>query len=190
MVETWTTGSGDLILFASFEPIVYDVAALRARLATEPYRTALGRAWRVTDFEGVLAHYVARTSLARLIADDEGEYLNTDDRNLLEFAFARSAGRPGLVDLELLALSSARGEDGPEVVGGAVDWDSVEDQRLVISVSAGRKSEEAPGGEHDRQRRSEAYMRYSMHDYGVVATWQSQPRPPTSIFELEVLGEA
>jgi hypothetical protein len=34
-------------------------------------------------------------------------------------------------------------------------------------------------------------MRYVLHDMiGVVATWQSQPRPPSTIFELEVLGEA
>ena len=190
-VETWTTGPGDLILLASFQPIVHDAAALRERVTTEPYRTALRQAWRVTDLEGVLAHHVARPSLARSIADEEGEYVNTDDRNLLEFAFARTAGRPGLVDAELLALSEARGEDRPDVIGGEVDWVSMEDQRLAMSVAVGRKPVPAPGAPRDQQRRVEAYMRYALHDMiGVVATWQTQARPPASIFELEVLGEA
>ena len=190
-VETWTTSPGDLILVASQKPVEHDAAALRARAAEEPYRTALAQAWRVTDLEGILAHHLGRPSLARSIAEEEGEYVNTDDRNLLEFAFARTAGRPGSIDAELLALAQARDEARPEVTGGEVDWIGVEDQRVAMSVAVGRKPAPAPGATPEQQRRAEAFMRYALHDMvGVVATWQTQTRPPASIFEREVLGEA
>lgn len=190
-VEAWTTGPGDLLLTASPSPIAYDVAALSARVAEEPYKRALALAWRVTDLEGVLARYVARDATLREIAQEQGEYLNTDDRNLLEFAFARSAGQAGLVDLALLERARARGEDRPEVKNGAVDWLDVDDQRLALAVAEGRKPTPPRGAPRDQQRRAEALMRHTLRDaVGVAATWQTQPRPARTIFERQVLAEA
>jgi spermidine synthase len=191
VVETWTTGPGDLVLVASARGIVHDAAALRDRLAIEPYRTALARAWRVTSLEGFLAHFVAGNGLARAIRAGEGEYLNTDDRTLLEFAFARSAGRGGLVDGDLLAAARERGEDQPEVRGGPVDWTLVADERMAVGVAEGTKATAPPGASSEQIRRGDAYTRYALRDpIGVIATWQSQPRAPVTLLELEMLGEA
>ena len=190
-VETWTTGPGDLLLTASLSPIAYDVARLRARVAEEPYRKALELSWRVTDLEGVLARYVARDATARAIAEEQGEFLATDDRNLLEFAFARTTGRPGHVDADLLDLARSRGDHRPDVKNGEVDWIDVDDQRMALAVAEGQKPSLHPGAPRDQQRRAEALMRHAMRDaVGVVATWQTQPRPPRSLVEIEVLGEA
>jgi spermidine synthase len=189
-IETWTTGPGDLILVATQRPIVYDAAALRARIAVEPYRTALARAWRVDDLEGFLSRYVAGPAVARSIAVDQGEYLNTDDRSLLEFAFARTAGHQVRIDASLLDEARARGQDRPEV-SGAVDWASVADQRMEIALSEGMKPVPAPDAPHAQQLRAEALMRWILHDaVGVVATWTAQPRPPAHLVELEALGES
>jgi len=191
VVETWTTGPGDLVLVATRRASPRDAAALRERMALEPYRTALARSWRVTDLEGFLAHFVAGAGLSRAIREGEGDFVNTDDRTLLEFAFARSAGRGGLVDVDLLAASRQRGEARPEVVGGPVDWTLVEDERMAMSVVESKKPTPVPGAGPEQARRGDAYARYVMRDpVGVIATWQTQPRAPVTLIELEMLGEA
>jgi spermidine synthase len=77
-VETWTTDSGDLVLAATKLPLPHDAAALRARVAEEPYHSAMSNAWRTESLEGFLAHFIAPDSLARALA--KNEELNTDDR--------------------------------------------------------------------------------------------------------------
>jgi spermidine synthase/MFS family permease len=191
-VETWIASPGDLVL-VGYGPGAgpHDVAALRARIAEEPYRSALAHAWRVTDAEGFLARFVARPSLARAIAEQETLRVNTDDRNLLEFAFARGAGLPGGIDDALLMIARARGEDRPEITGGPVDWMSVEDQRLEMLVGAGRTPVAPPGAPRDLARRAEAYVQFNAHDMvGATAVWATQARKPARILELEVMGEA
>jgi len=170
---------------------VHDVATLRARIADEPYRSALARAWHVTDAEGVIAHFMATPSLARAIADQEARRVNTDDRNLLEFAFARGTGQPGAVDEELLMIARARSEDRPDLTGGPVDWASVEDQRLEMLVAAGRVPVAPVGAGRDLVRRAEAYAQFNAHDMiGATAVWNTQRRQPERLLELEVMGEA
>ena len=51
-VEVWNTESTDLALVASMEPVSYPVAALRRKIAGEPFRSALVQAWCVLDLEG------------------------------------------------------------------------------------------------------------------------------------------
>jgi spermidine synthase len=62
-VETFTTQANDLLLVATREPLPMDAARLRARLALEPFRSALRNAWRVDSLEGFLSHYVGHDAL-------------------------------------------------------------------------------------------------------------------------------
>ncbi|HMB78933.1 MAG TPA: fused MFS/spermidine synthase, partial [Vicinamibacterales bacterium] len=55
-IETWQTTEGDLVLLASARPRGYSAGALRARIAQEPFKTALAKVWRAGDIDGVLAH--------------------------------------------------------------------------------------------------------------------------------------
>jgi len=57
-VEVWQTSHNDMLLVASQRPIPWAPALLRQRIHQEPFRSALARAWRAVDVEGVLAHYV------------------------------------------------------------------------------------------------------------------------------------
>jgi spermidine synthase len=99
-VETWHTKQSDLILAATAGPIAYDGGRLRERLRQEPYLSALRDAWRVSDLEGFLSHYVARSSLTRTLISSGHTPLNTDDANVVEFAFARSLGHDTIFDVE------------------------------------------------------------------------------------------
>lgn len=140
VVETWQARSDDMVLVASRKPIVHDVAALRARIASEPYQRALVATWRVRDVEGFLGHYVARPEAARAVYESQPDVLNTDDQPRVEFGFARSVGRDDRFEVQQLVTAAAgKGWSFPEVVGGNVDWARAEYERASIETQAGGK---------------------------------------------------
>src|SRR5678816_2148506 len=100
-VSTWETEAGDALLVATKDPMEIDVGKLRARLAEQPFLQAMRSTWAVDDAEGFLAHHVANETFTRQVAA-LGAELATDDRNPLEYAFARGVGRSALrADVEL-----------------------------------------------------------------------------------------
>jgi spermidine synthase len=191
VVETWHTHPVDLLLVASMQQIIYDAPALRARIQEEPYKTALAATWRAIDLEGFLARYVAGSSLAHAIARSEGDFLNTDDRTPVEFAFARSVGRRTLFNSEELHdAAHARGEDRPEV-DGAVDWERVVDERIALFTAAGTAPGDKPFFTAAQHKRAEAQSDYARGDFGAALTaWRAQPREPVGPVELGVVSAA
>jgi spermidine synthase len=190
-VETWRTDQRNVLLLATRRPITYPVDALRQRIAAEPYRQALLRAWHASDLEGFLAHFVARTSLVDAVAAQEGpEAVNTDDWNRVEFGFAAAVGRHGLFSMdELINVARLRGEDRPAVSDGDVDWTRVEDERLAIESGIGAE------GRLDlteaQRLRGSALTDYLNGDATeALATWRRQDREPVSLRELELMAEA
>ncbi|MCW5807138.1 MAG: fused MFS/spermidine synthase, partial [Deltaproteobacteria bacterium] len=89
-IHTWTTGGGDVVLLASATPIPLSLPELRARIATPAFAGALRRQWHADDLEGVFAHFVGDERLAAGLAARAP--INTDDRPLVEYGFARTAG--------------------------------------------------------------------------------------------------
>ena len=175
-VDTWTTTSGDIVLVASREPIVYDANRLRQRLAMEPYRSAAHYAWRVESAEGVLAHFIGSEKLARAAAVGVTE-LNTDDRQIIEFSFARSLDMD--IDLmnELRAAAVRLNAATPTVVRGTFDWPKVEENRA--SMSWLRSS--LPKNDFARK--------YEAGDYaGALASWRAAPWQPVNSFDNAMLG--
>jgi len=83
-------------------------------------RTAAHVAWRVETAEGVLAHFAASESVARLFASQATE-LNTDDRAVIEFGFARMMGRDSFSTPDILEAAARAGGARPRVKG-AIDW--------------------------------------------------------------------
>jgi spermidine synthase len=190
-VEIWQTEGGDLLLVGTNRPITYDVPALRARIAEEPFRSALFNAWRATDLEAVLAHHVARSSLTHAIAQQVGPNINTDDRNLVEFAFARSVGsRRNFDESDLWNTAIARGEDRPEVRGGAVDWERVADARISMYAPEGHNAPIRNHATADRYQRAVALAEYTGGRLGsALDAWRRQPREPADPVELALLAE-
>lgn len=180
-IQTWQAGPGDLVLVATREPMRHDAAALRARLRQEPYRTGVDVAWRVDDLEGVLAHYVAGPSFARALAANEKGILNNDDRNIVEFGFARTVGQSQLEILEeLRRVSAGRGDNVP---GGLtdVDWGRVADSRLTLNPRGERTGEQ--------QILFRVFERFGAGDTAAaLAAWRSLGREPRSAIERHVLA--
>ncbi len=131
-VETWRTQSVDLLLVATREKVPMDAAALRSKILTEPYRSALLWTWRVDSLEGFLANHIASDRLTRAIVAT-GEPLCTDNRNALEFGFARGVGQHKSANLveEIMRLAKQWKIDRP-AIEGEINWESVAAQAPTL----------------------------------------------------------
>lgn len=130
-IEAWTTTHGDVVLTASKQPIVFDADLVRSRLAQEPYKTATHQAWRVETVEGVLGYFLANENVARSMAAKATE-LNTDDRVVIEFSFARTLARGDFNMGKMYEISQLAKGTRPARVRGAVDWNAVDANRASI----------------------------------------------------------
>jgi spermidine synthase len=132
-VEVWQTNAVDMMFVCSVtDPGPLRVDRLRRRLSEEPFEEAMSAVWGTHDAEGFLAHFVAGPQFTREIAVAESR-INTDDRMLVEFGFARTVGRRMGFNIEELRLAAIeRGLHRPEILAGAIDWDAVETGRLVM----------------------------------------------------------
>src|SRR6185503_15590617 len=75
----------------------------------------------VGDLEGVLARRLAGTTTVRELGSAPGIEPNTDDRNQLEYAFARAVGS-GSASLTLLLRQLGMARNDRAAVTGDVDW--------------------------------------------------------------------
>jgi spermidine synthase/MFS family permease len=171
-VQTWTTNPGDIVLIASRQPFPIDVDAIRRRLAQEPFRAATHAAWRVESAEGVLAHFIANEEVASALGKDAPQ-LNTDDRPVIEFGFARSVGRDSFGTTDIVAAALHARGNRPQWLRGAVDWTLVDANRasLAYMPAAGARNEFA--------------RMYGASEFGSAsAAWKAAPWTPANSREL------
>jgi predicted membrane-bound spermidine synthase len=189
-VETWELGGNDMLLISSLTPVPHDIARIRARMALEPYKSACAYTWRATDPELVFAHFVAADGLARAIAAREGTLVNTDDRNTIEFGFARTVGT-GVASFNVFDVretARARGEERPAITGGALDWERVDDGVTEYYLAESMSGVAGPMTEA-RAHRIAALRAFDAGDAPrVLHEWASQLRPPTGPTEIAVVG--
>jgi spermidine synthase len=191
-VETWQTNHGDLVLLATGRPRGYDAAALRARIAEEPYKAALANVWRAVDLTGVVAHYLATDAVARVFADRPLVEINTDDRNVVEFGLARSVGRSGstLVS-EIRELARTMGSSHPPLdTDAGISWPAA-DTAWANFVGWDMTLEgmhELPPLEQQRQQALRRY--YQAGDInGAWDLWRQQTEPPRDPSELAMAAD-
>lgn len=189
-VETYSGKRDDLLLVASTRPVRYATDALRKRLSEEPFASAMIDAWRATGLEGFLSHYVARDSLARAIVRGEAGRVNSDDRNLVEFAFARSLGATLFQSDELRRLALLRRENRPSLEGSEPDWDNVRWQNVSGLTEEGLPAP-AIDGSPEETRRLSAHASFLSGSLGPLrGTFLAGPWDPAGPLELTMLGEA
>jgi len=188
-VEVWETGyNTDLLLLASKQPLVWDLPALEARLATEPYATALLRIWGVAGAPGLFSGFVANADQMAALATAEQGRLNTDDRTFIEFDFARNVGRvrTNLV-AQLKALARVRGQNRPSVLG-SIDW-SLVDENLAQRAMARHIQPPLLGGAPDRQLRGQARRAFVDGDEaGALDLWSQQEQGPLGPGDLAMVA--
>jgi len=184
-VETWSTQPGDMLFVCYQEAPTYSVEQLRQRVQVEPFAEALKRIWLTNSAEGVISHYVASPALAREIQAQE-HLVNTDDRNLLEYSFARSLiSEHGFNPDQILGLASRRQFSLPEQLVGKLDISKVNEERLLFF--AGRLQrfgipETVQGEVRDRALAIQAYINT---DYAtVLQNWKGETESPTETAAL------
>ena len=190
-VESWRVHRSDLLLMASREPLVHDLGLVRSRMAQEPYRTALARIWGVEGLEGFYTSYAASSAFTRAMREPRKHAVNTDDRPLLEFGFARNLGRFGLFKMEdLIGLADRRGENRPATRGGPLDWSRVAELRMV-RFAYWETAVPDPDPQGDPAARSRIAARHAFlleNTDAACARWFEQPEPPRHHQDLLVVG--
>ncbi len=184
-VDTWRTTPSDLILIASRDRRPVNVDRIRQRLTTPPYEEAAHNTWRVESAEGVLSHFIGNDVLARTIGD--GKVLNTDDRTVIEFGFARTLGGEEGFDVnELIHAARALAADRPAVVTGSADWNLVELNKWMYD-----DLEIPPGVTNELVRaRHDFAKRYSdEHLSSALDKWREARWGPVNSLEVSRLAE-
>jgi len=134
-VETWQSQSGDLLLVGARAPLRYDAATLAARLRNPVVSEGVWRVWWATDAAGVLAHFICGDATARGLGN--GSRRNTDDRTLIEYAFARTLGQGNVEAFrasDLRDLARMRADDLPRDASDPSTRAAVERRRMSIGI--------------------------------------------------------
>ena len=132
-VEVWRTLKTDLVLVASVHSREIDLESLRARVAAEPFASAMRHTWYTSTAEGLLARFVAGGDVVSGLKDSPVIGVNTDNRNILEFMLAKSVGRHGLFEItSLIEAGDSLGAGRPRMADGLAepDWELVERERI------------------------------------------------------------
>lgn len=129
-IQIWETLEKDNVLVGATRPLPVRADVIARRLTEEPYSRAAAAAWKVTTAEQFMAHFVADQRLIDGAVDLEHVEINTDDRNVVEFGFARSVGRSSaLGPANLRDIARRLGVDGP--AGGSGDVAMIRRQTLT-----------------------------------------------------------
>jgi predicted membrane-bound spermidine synthase len=186
-VEVWFAKKGDMLLVCSAEPLEYDAARMCQRIRQEPFRSAFADTWRATTLEAVLAHYVTGPALATDVAEQESG-LCTDDRNLIEYGFARTLGRQTGFSLDDLRKPAVACHADRPTVRGAVSWERVADNEQVMEAALEGNIILPKNPTAAEKTRAKVFQCYWKQDIGgAVAAWESAPYEPVSPTELAVL---
>lgn len=184
-VETWQAESSDLLFIASAKPIVYDTARMRQRLQEEPFSQAVAWIWRMTDLEGVFARFIANHNMAVAVSMN-GTPVCTDDRNLLEFAFARTVGREtGFGVDSLCATAHERGFHHPNLSGEDLAWEKLPDRQASAKLVDEEKQFRVISHDPAFQARCEAKLALARgNPVEAMNFWSRQSQPPADLAEL------
>ena len=190
-VDTWRSECGDLFFVGSRESILYDVGRIQKRLGEEPYRSASMLAWRMMDVEGFFSRFVAHAGLAQAVLQ-KGTQVNTDDRNLLEFAFARTVGHKTGFNTESLAeIAQQEGYEMPQTENGELDSETLADRRASLAVLQGVKEIGVTSGTDGVRARTAAKVAGINEDWpGVLRHWRTQTNEPSDLVEILLLARA
>ncbi|HSN68312.1 MAG TPA: hypothetical protein VLV48_03650, partial [Thermoanaerobaculia bacterium] len=189
-VESWQSQAGDLMLVSSDAPRAYDAARLRARLATEPFETAMHVAWRTESAEGFLARFVANAGFTKALVEGNRDGINTDDRNLIEFQAARAVGEETPFEIADLRNAAAGMEMNRPPITGAIDWERVEQERLGVYSANEDAPAEPPGASPELAARARAHGEWvNGRVTGALVEWKTCCRSPVNSLETALIAE-
>ena len=189
-VEVWQGKRGDLFLVGCQQRPAYSVPSLRSTLAAEPFASALPCAWHAAGLEGLFSHYIGGEALVEHFIGEDHAAINTDDRNEIEYGFARTLGRTDWDAAAALYRQSVEiGDQRPPVGGGAVDWNAVTQGRQWDAAVRGGEKPSTDNLASDGAAYDFVLERYAAKDSrGMLAAWKGSVHPAPCLIELAVMA--
>ena len=169
-LQIWEGVQNDLIIVGSMRPLVLQVARMREQLSCHPFPEALQAAWVTSGVEGLLSHFIGGGKLVE-VAINRGEAgVNTDDRNEIEYAFARTLGMATGSGVPLLRkLAALHDATRPATSGDVIDWGVVSRERDWIACE-GRADPDVARPENPVLERHVA-----KDAPGMLSAWEKSP---------------
>ena len=192
-VETWISGPNDLLFIGHLTPPAYPLEQLRTRITQPLFAEALKRVWLTNSVEGLLAHHLATPAFARTLLQTTPANINTDDRNLLEYGFARALSKDNTFETtQVLSMAIEQETDVPAHLAVQIDRTRLTYERLCMLAADGTTSSIPAELEGDDQRRAEASTAYAKGQFDeVLAAWTGTPaRPSEQLMLLESAARA
>jgi predicted membrane-bound spermidine synthase len=197
-VEVWQTLPNDLQLVCSPTTLEYSSAELGQRIAVPTIKRALADSWKVSNLEGFLAHFMASAGWADEIAKQAGVPLNTDDRTILEYSFAKTVGRASPFSVEAARKQLATmGFHRPSLGENSIDWKAVEMRRQEFNLLFGIQPSAALLPETEDVALIQAFKAYQransnqQEDYAqVVKLWPASYQQTESALQRMLLARS
>ena len=121
-VEVWETQESDMLLVGSDRPPDYSLPKLRGKVAQQPFSSAIVNACHTHGVEGLLSHYVGGMALVDHFIGKGFVAINTDDKNQIEYGFARTVGHNDWSAAATLHRQSSEiGDHVPLVKDGSIN---------------------------------------------------------------------
>lgn len=190
-VESWQTEADDVALMASNSLERYNVDTVRRRLAEEPLKSALLAAWQAAGLEEFLGHYIGNNVVAETLQQLVAGPLNTDDRTLIEYSFARNVSRAnGFQIANLRAGAHDAFADRPQYVDGEVDWSLVDEARLSLFGQLSRAEQSQAMWTPQQRSRAAAFASYADGELSAaLRAWRTQSLEPRTLSQVAMVAE-
>ena len=170
-VQIWQTKSRDLVFVCGLldSSLSFDADSLGRRFQLKSLREGLRLGWRVSDLEGIAAHYVCGNRTIDKMIIDGTPWLNTDDRNLLEYAFAKTMGSTTRFAVPALFARAIEHQDDFPLSLTRLDRETVTRRRLAVQLYHGGAISIIDNLSEEQRLRAEAYQLYLDNQYSEAA---------------------
>lgn len=175
-VQIWRTKARDMVLVCgkSAQTFQYQLASLQQKLKQPVMAEGLKQGWSVIDVEGILAHFVCGTRTIDQLLESQSEPMNQDDRNLLEYAFAKTVGKSTRFSIHDLQDRAVQLKDDLPVSLDKESQERVIQRRLAMQLRLGGTVYIADSLSEAQQARGEAFNLYLARRYlDVLARFQT-----------------
>jgi hypothetical protein len=137
-----------------------------------------------------LAHFLASREFVDLLADPLIFAPNTDDRNFLEYGFAKTVGtNTGFSSSGVRQAAIQAGHHRPPIAGGPIDWDVVEKRRSEFNWLYEGDLVTADTAKPELRTLNQGYIKYANEDFrGALDAWAELP--PGDLSDVDRLVRA
>lgn len=186
-VEIWQTQGSDLVLVCSAEPLEYDVASIAKKLTNSTVADATLAAWATQSADGVLSHIVASKQFVDAVVEVRALPPNTDDKNNLDYAFARTVGQSFDFRIaNVLRQADQLGIRWPLNVRTQIDRQRIRDHEIASAVFKARAVPFEGTADSPRAKLWQTFQDGRIRD--ALLLWDEMGEQPRDFTEMLLLG--